>query len=151
MFCKYCGKELSSDSAFCSGCGMSTAEPCPEAKAEPIPAPAPAEPVDADEANVSAEEREDNKDLLVMGIVALALAVETGLGGVIAGGLAKRKAVQTERKYGKFQSNGKVGRILGNTGFGVGLGLSILLSVLYTAALSVYILMIINIIINGGM
>ena len=29
MFCKYCGKELSNDAAFCSNCGKQTSEQQP--------------------------------------------------------------------------------------------------------------------------
>jgi len=106
MYCNNCGKEIENGTAFCPNCGNAIAN---EQQQQPI--------------------TEDNgKKILTKGILAVAFTCSFWLSflGIIFGAQGKAAAKKFEKQTGKLFGKAKVGSILSNVGFGVGIGLTIL-------------------------
>lgn len=72
MFCKYCGKEIGDNDAFCSGCGKSTSEP--EIK-EPIADPIEAVPSPAQDTAKKKKKRRGPMGCLIWTVVVFLCAI----------------------------------------------------------------------------
>ena len=134
MFCKNCGAQLNDDAAFCPVCGSSTAEqPAPTAAPQAEYTAPVYDGAETAEIPVSEEENGENTSTMVTGIVALALATGTGLGGIIAGAIGRKKAKGLMEKYGRLQPKGSVGSKLAKAGLIVGIILTAVLAFEFVA------------------
>lgn len=125
MFCTNCGAQINDGTKFCPKCGA-------QVGGEQAPVVTPVEPVVE---HVEAVKVQDNStSIMVLGILALALC-ELGIPGIILGAIAKKKANEFAKDHGMIYGKAKVGRILGNFGFIIGIVMTVFL-VIYIGAIA---------------
>ena len=115
MFCTNCGAQINDGTKFCPKCGV-------QVGGEQAPVVTPVESVVE---HVEAVKVQDNStSIMVLGILALALC-EFGIPGIILGAIAKKKANKFAKDHGMIYGKAKVGRILGNFGFIIGIVMTV--------------------------
>lgn len=115
MFCTNCGAQINDGTKFCPKCGV-------QVGGEQAPVVTPVEPVVE---HVEAVKVQDNStSIMVLGIIALALCW-LGIPGIILGAIAKKKANEFAKDHGMIYGKAKVGRILGNFGFIIGIVMTV--------------------------
>ena len=128
MFCTNCGAQINDGTKFCPKCGV-------QVGGEQAPVVTPVEPVVE---HVEAVRVKDNStSIMVLGIIALALC-ELGIPGIILGAIAKKKANEFAKDHGMIYGKAKVGRILGNFGFIIGIVMTVFW-VIYIGAIASYV------------
>lgn len=120
MFCTNCGAQINDGTKFCPKCGV-------QVGGEQAPVVTPVEPVTpvyAEPVMRVKPKNDTSTSILVLGILALALC-ELGIPGIILGAIAKKKAGQFVADNGVLYGKAKVGRILGNFGFIIGIVMTV--------------------------
>lgn len=129
-FCNNCGTQVQDGAPFCPNCGAPISapaqpQPTPVTSYQPVAAPAPAP--------ATTQSGDNSTQILIFGILALALA-EFGLPGLILGIIAKKKVAAYLASGHELTGKAKVGSILGK----VGLILGIVMTVVWGIYIVVY-------------
>lgn len=151
MFCKNCGKEISSEYSFCVNCGTPVNEPVPTQTQD---TPAPVQPVNPVTPKIYVDPprpvtdpgKHDGDNALIFGILSIVLGFFCGavvsIVFSILGITAANKAIKLSKEAGFDNGNARIGKILSIVG--------IVLNAVLIVLLIIYIVFIFILGVNGG-